>query len=206
MAELGKTVLMTQIDDEQGRLWQSALLSQGLEVFWEASDTDLVELLKSMKSNNLVMPDLLLMDMGIKSPNSETLQAGLVCQWCTKNQPKLKVVLFNPRQDRIKEVERGWAIRRGAVDVLPKLYQGNLVATVKLVVDTVRSPFSEDALQSVVLTAPQNVVEFTTEIQLRNPEITPEPSVSAPPQKANETARRPSGLIYRGVKVKNNNG
>ena len=75
-------------------------------------------------------PDLLIMDMAIKSPRSETLQSSSVCQWLTKQKALTKVVLFNPRQEKIKDIEHSWAIRRGASDVLPRLSPENLMAEV----------------------------------------------------------------------------
>jgi len=201
MAEFKQTVLMTQLDDEQGRIWQSALISQEIEVLWEASDTDLVELLKSMQANGIAMPDLLLMDMAIKSPNSQILQSGLVCQWCAKNEPKLKVVLFNPRQDKIKEVERGWAIRRGAVDVLPKLYQSNLLSSVKRVVDEIRAPWLEERLKALVESAPtdESASSPISEVPTgKSGDITKAATSSESTNKSN----KPSGMIYRGVRVK----
>jgi hypothetical protein len=128
MAEKKKAVLMMHTDQEQGQLWQTALATQQLDVTWEVSAFDLVRYLENC--DRQVLPDLLLMDMALKSPSSETLQSSSVCQWVNKQQVPIKVVLFNPRQERIKDIEHSWALRRGAADVLPRLSRENLMAGV----------------------------------------------------------------------------
>ncbi|TYQ28511.1 hypothetical protein [Pseudanabaena sp. UWO310] len=128
MAELKKAVLMMHTDRVQGELWKTALLTQQLDVIWENIPLDLVVYLEKFDRQKL--PDLLIMDMAIKSPNSETLQSSSVCQWLSKQQVPTKVVLFNPRQEKIKDIEHSWALRRGASDVLPRLSPENLMAEV----------------------------------------------------------------------------
>jgi CheY-like chemotaxis protein len=128
MAEPKKAVLMMHTDQAQGELWQTALVTQQLDVVWENTSLDLVQYLEKCDRQNL--PDLLIMDMAIKSPSSETLQSSSVCQWISKKQAPTKVVLFNPRQEKIKDIEHSWALRRGASDVLPRLSPENLMAEV----------------------------------------------------------------------------
>jgi hypothetical protein len=128
MAEQKKAVLMMHTDQEQGQLWQTALATQQLDIIWEKTQLDLVQFLGGC--DRQFLPDLLIMDMSIKSPNSETLQSSSVCQWVNKQQVPIKVVLFNPRQERIKDIEHSWALRRGASDVLPRLSRENLMAEV----------------------------------------------------------------------------
>ncbi len=128
MAEIKKAVLMMHTDQAQGELWQTALATQQLDVIWENISLDLVQYLEKCDRHEL--PDLLIMDMAIKSPSSETLQSSSVCQWLTKQKAPTKVVLFNPRQEKIKDIEHSWAIRRGASDVLPRLSPENLMAEV----------------------------------------------------------------------------
>ncbi len=146
MAEQRKAVLMMHIDQEQGHLWQTALATQQIEVIWEKLPVDIVKYLESCGEN---MPDLLIMDMAIKSPNSETLQSPSVCQWVTKQKVDLKVVLFNPRQDRIKDIERSWALRRGAADVLPRLSAVNLITDVARITGLIGCSFMAKPLAQV---------------------------------------------------------
>jgi hypothetical protein len=128
MAETKKAVLMMHTDQAQGELWHTALATQQLDVIWENISLDLVQYLEKCDRHEL--PDLLIMDMAIKSPSSETLQSSSVCQWLTKQKAPTKVVLFNPRQEKIKDIEHSWAIRRGASDILPRLSPENLMAEV----------------------------------------------------------------------------
>ncbi|MFN5613690.1 MAG: hypothetical protein ACK491_20155, partial [Pseudanabaena sp.] len=128
MSETKKAVLMMHTDQAQGELWKTALATQQLDVIWENISLDLVQYLEKCDRHEL--PDLLIMDMAIKSPSSETLQSSSVCQWLIKQKAPTKVVLFNPRQEKIKDIEHSWAIRRGASDVLPRLSPENLMAEV----------------------------------------------------------------------------
>lgn len=208
MAELQKTVLMVHLDEEQGKIWQLAIASQQIEVVWEPIDIDFVELLKSTKQNNLPLPDLLLMDIGIKAPNSQTLQSSSVCQWCSKNHPALKVVLFNPRLDRIKEMEHNWAVRRGAVDVLPRLTSENLTVAVARLTSALGVILVEAPLHEIAQTIP--AWEGTVpgkEIDINRNIATSQENLVA---KTNRLSEKPKesvikeddGLIYRGVRVK----
>lgn len=146
MAEQRKAVLMMHIDQDQGQLWQTALATQQIEVVWEKLPVDIVKYLENCQEK---MPDLLIMDMAIKSPNSETLQSPSVCQWVTKQNVDLKVVLFNPRQDRIKDIERSWALRRGAADVLPRLSAVNLITDVARITALIGCSFMAHPLAQV---------------------------------------------------------
>jgi len=102
MAETKKAVLMMHTDQAQGELWKTALATQQLDVIWENISLDLVQYLEKCDRHEL--PDLLIMDMAIKSPSSETLQSSSVCQWLIKQKAPTKVVLFNPRQEKIKDM------------------------------------------------------------------------------------------------------
>jgi len=128
MAETKKAVLMMHTDRAQGELWQTALATQQLDVIWENISLDLIQYLEKCDRQNL--PNLLIVDMAIKSPSSETLQSSSVCQWLAKQQVATKVVLFNPRQEKIKDFEHNWALRRGAADILPRLSPENLISEV----------------------------------------------------------------------------
>jgi len=127
MTEIQKKVLVTQLSEGQGKLWQAALTSQKLEVFWQPAGIDIVELFQQIQKEGRELPNLLIMDMGITNPNSTSLQAVSVCRWCAEHQPNLKVILTNPRQDKIKSVERKWANRQGAAGLLPRLYKDTIL-------------------------------------------------------------------------------
>ncbi len=202
MSETKKTVLMSQLDVEQGKIWQAALESQQLEVVWESTDTDLVELLISKSQSATVLPDLLLIDTSLKSPNSKTLQSSSVCSWCSKNSPNLKIILFNPRQDKIRDIERGWAVRRGATDILPKLTQDNLTTSVARVTDSLSSVLNQEPLQAIALSLPvsNTPTEFSQKLleESRAKVDGNYKTTKVPEDKNNEE----DYFIYRGVKVK----
>jgi hypothetical protein len=197
MAESKKTVLMTHLDLEQGEIWQTALAHQGVEVIWDTVNLDLVEHLSKLQElSNL--PDLLLMDSGVKSPKAEVLQSGSVCQWISKYKVPLKVILFNPRNERIKDVEYNWATRRGASDLLPRLSGENLVSLVSKVTDTLGCNFVQDPIERI---ADQMFLQkSSSEPAKPNPKDLVQADVSG--QVVAAVDPDDSGFMYRGVRIR----
>ncbi len=135
MAE--KKVLVTQLSEEQQKLWQSLLLSQGIKVTSASANSDLVLALEQMPKESL--PNLLLIDIGMTTANSTSLQARAICRWCADNHPDIKVILTNPREDQVKNVGLRWATRQGAVDLLPRLHSQTLVESMSKVLSALGS-------------------------------------------------------------------
>lgn len=107
-------------------MWHNALSSHRLEV-WAAPETeDLLKLLEQKRESKQPLPELIISDIGIRYEGGTSLLATELCKWCADYAPELKVLLVNPRQVQIKEVEKRWAIRRGAIDLLPKISIDNL--------------------------------------------------------------------------------
>jgi CheY-like chemotaxis protein len=202
MAEKRKAVLMMHIDQAQGELWRTALSSQQLDVTWENVSLDLVQYLEKCDRQNI--PDLLIMDMAIKSPNSETLQSSSVCQWLSKNEIGTKVVLFNPRQEKIKDIEHSWALRRGASDILPRLSPENLMAEVARVTALIGCSLSSQPLEKIA----KNVVTYPTQTKDsrndRNVEVVKTSSVSTTKNnsKDNQKSDDSAVVMYRGVRIR----
>ncbi len=204
MAEQKKAVLMVHIDQYQGQLWQAALETQQLEVTWESPNCDLVQYLEQCDRQNL--PNLLLMDIALKSPNSETLQSSSVCQWVKKQQADTKVVLFNPRQERIKDIEHSWAIRRGAADVLPRLLRDNLISEIARVTALIGCSLIAQPLEAIAIsmdgvsTVPQEktvAVKSVDAVKVNSkPEITNNPNNLKVDTKSDTT------IMYRGVRIR----
>ncbi len=121
-----KSVLLAQLSAEQSLMWHNVLSSHHLEV-WAASETeDLLKLLDQKRQSKQRLPQLIISDIGLRYGGGTSLLATELCKWCTDHAPELKVLLVNPRQIQIKEVEKRWAIRRGAIDLLPKISLENL--------------------------------------------------------------------------------
>lgn len=154
MAQYQRTVLIAHQDSEQGKAWKLALETQNLKVNQVEAHVEIAGLLDTMKRLKVPLPTLILIDIGIKSQPpgqfSESPQAETVCRWIWKNQAEIKVVVLSSKLDEISEIERGWAKRRGAVDVLPKLYQENLMANIRGITDILSCDFLPDSLQLVV--------------------------------------------------------
>ena len=201
MAEQKKAVLMVHIDQNQGQLWQTALETQQLEVTWESPTCDLVQYLEQCDRQHL--PHLLLMDMALKSPNSETLQSSSVCQWVKKQQADIKVVLFNPRQERIKEIEHSWAIRRGAADVLPRLSRDNLISEIARVTALIGYSLIVQPLEAIAI----GMDGVSTVAQENNVMVTSVDAVKV--NSKTEIANNPkvdpksdTTIMYRGVRIR----
>jgi len=206
MAEQKKAVLMMHTDQAQGELWQTALATQQLEVIWENISLDLVQYLE--KCDRQQLPDLLIMDMAIKSPTSETLQSSSVCQWISKQQAPTKVVLFNPRQERIKDIEHSWALRRGASDVLPRLSPENLMAEVARVTALIGCSLISQPLEKIAKSLGANTASMQpraselavkSEVEALKPSSKSETKNSS---KANQKSDAGEVVMYRGVRIR----
>jgi CheY-like chemotaxis protein len=204
MAESKKAVLMMHTDQAQGELWQTALATQQLDVIWENISLDLVRYLEKCDRNEL--PDLLIMDMAIKSPSSETLQSSSVCQWLTKQQAPTKVVLFNPRQEKIKDIEHSWAIRRGASDVLPRLSPENLMAEVARVTALIGCSLISQPLEKIA----RSFGASAGASQVKQSELIITPDLNEPKAKSeaknnskpNQKSDSGEVAMYRGVRIR----
>ena len=192
MAEQKKAVLMMHSDQEQGQLWQTALATQQLDVIWERIPLDLVQYLGKCDRQNL--PDLLIIDMGIKSPSSETLQSSSVCQWVAKQQVSVKVVLFNPRQERIKDIEHSWALRRGADDVLPRLSRENLMAEVARVTALIGCSLISQPLENIA----NSLAASSSSVQESELTLSPDLILT----KDNLKPDQKDTVMYRGVRIR----
>lgn len=200
MSEQKKAVLMMHTDQGQGQLWQTALATQQLEVIWEKASIDLKQYLETCDQQYL--PDLLLVDMAIKSPNSEMLQSSSVCQWASKNNSMTKIVLFNPRQEKIKDIEHSWALRRGASDVLPRLSSENLIAEVARVTALIGCSLDTSPLEKIMRTISSN----SSQASLKNPEAIADeaeaPNRSTTKNKSKSDADTKGSVMYRGVIIR----
>ncbi len=121
-----KSVLLAQLSEEQSLIWHNVLSSHQLEV-WAAPETeDLLKLLQQKHQSHQALPSLIIADIGIRYGGGTSLLATELCKWSAETAPDLKILLVNPRQNKIKEVEKRWATRRGAIDLLPKVSLDNI--------------------------------------------------------------------------------
>ncbi len=145
-----KSVLLAQLSEEQSLMWHNALSSHQLEV-WAAPETeDLLKLLDQKRQSKQSLPQLIISDIGIRYGGGTSLLATELCKWCADHAPELKVLLINPRQAQIKEVEKRWAIRRGAIDLLPKISLENLNSAFKVVAQALAIEIKPEALTSAI--------------------------------------------------------
>jgi len=146
MAGLQKKVLISQLSEEQQKLWQTALTSQNVNTITEPATSDLVKVLEQMSKTGEPLPNLLLMDIGMTTANSTSLQARSVCRWCADHHPDLKVILTNPREEQVKSVGLRWALRQGAIDLLPRLHSLTGVESVTKVLEVLETNVNQDSL------------------------------------------------------------
>ncbi len=144
-----------QMSSEQEQLWQKALSSQRLEVLVESPDSNILHTLRQKQRDDQPLPDLILVDIGIRHANSSTLVASTLCRWCAEHHPSTKVVMTSSRQAMVKKTEKYWATRQGAVDLLPMLQQDNLVATVSKLGEIIGFKVQDAPLQELASTLAQ---------------------------------------------------
>ncbi|AHB88206.1 hypothetical protein NK55_04410 [Thermosynechococcus sp. NK55a] len=177
------TIFMIQALQRQGEIWHNILSSQSITVIWENLDADVLTLLEEMEAAGLALPQLLLLDMGMTVTNPYRF-----CQVAQSRFPGMPVVITAGQDRQISAVERRWALRMGAVDLLPRIEESSLIATavshltrVLEILDAL--PIQQDALMQSLscLTAPTPV---------------PTPSVPAPLPLA-----APPNTQYRGIRT-----
>lgn len=147
---MAKSILLAQLSEEESLIWHTTLSSHNLEV-WAAPDSEnLLKLLEQKQQSQQNLPSLIISDIGIRYGGGTSLLATELCKWCTENAPETKVLLINPRQSQIKEVEKRWATRRGAVDLLPKTSLDNLAIAFETVATTLGIEINPDSLASII--------------------------------------------------------
>ena len=131
-------------------MWHNALSSHHLEV-WAASESeDLLKLLDQKLHSKQSLPQLIISDIGIRYGGGTSLLATELCKWCADHASELKVLLVNPRQTQIKEVEKRWAIRRGAIDLLPKISLENLNSAFSVAAQALAIEIKPEALNAAI--------------------------------------------------------
>lgn len=147
---MAKSVLLAQLSEEESLIWHNTLSSHNIEV-WAAPDSEnLLKLLEQKQQSQQSLPSLIISDIGIRYGGGTSLLATELCKWCTENAPETKVLLINPRQTQIKEVEKRWATRRGAVDLLPKTSLDNLAIAFETAAKSLDIVINEESLTLVV--------------------------------------------------------
>jgi signal transduction histidine kinase len=145
-----KSVLLAQLSEEQSLMWHNALSSHQLEVWAAPESEDLLKLLDQKHQSNQPLPELIISDIGIRYGGGTSLLATELCKWCADNAPALKVLLVNPRQVQIKEVEKRWATRRGAIGLLPKVSVDNLSSAFEVAARALELEVKPEALTNAI--------------------------------------------------------
>jgi len=147
---MAKSVLLAQLSEEQSLMWHSVLSSHELEVWASPETEDLLKMLDQKYQAKQPLPELIISDIGIRYGGGTSLLATELCKWCAENAPELKVLLVNPRQAQIKEVEKRWATRRGAIDLLPKVSIDNLNVAFDVAAQALALEVNTEALTSAI--------------------------------------------------------
>jgi hypothetical protein len=202
---------MAYLDQEQGNVWKLALETQKIQVNLTKADLELAMLLDTMIQNQVPLPDLILIDIDIKSKPadrfSERPQAETVCRWIWKTQSATKVVILNSQVSEISESQYKWGIRQGAAAILPKLDRENIFTNIQKINHILACEFLATPLQSVASVLPSRTsdpVETEELVPLNPQEIDRSNSRDrdiSPPQAAIPDDDYDE-IIYRGVRMK----
>lgn len=144
------SVLLTQLSEEQSLIWHKALSSHQLEVWAAPESQDLLKILEQKRQAQQNLPELIISDIGVRYAGGTSLLATELCKWCADYAPQVKVLLVNPRQSQIKEVEKRWAIRRGAIDLLPKISVENFYSSFLVVAQALKLEVKGDELKTAI--------------------------------------------------------
>ncbi len=147
---MAKSVLLAQLSEEQSLMWHSVLSSHELEVWASPETEDLLKMLDQKYQSKQPLPELIISDIGIRYGGGTSLLATELCKWCAEKAPQSKVLLVNPRQVQIKEVEKRWATRRGAIDLLPKVSTDNLNAAFDIAAQALELEVDTESLTSAI--------------------------------------------------------
>lgn len=147
---LVKSVLLAQLSEEQSLIWHKALSSHQLEVWAAPKSQDLLKILDQKLQAKQPLPELIISDIGVRYGGGTSLLATELCKWCADHASQLKVLLVNPRQTQIKEVEKRWATRRGAIDLLPKISIDNLSSAFTIAAQALGIEVNPEALQTAI--------------------------------------------------------
>jgi CheY-like chemotaxis protein len=162
-------VLITHVPEEQGVLWRAILESQGInahfEVNWRIFNPNLLEYLKRLALTDEALPDMLMLDMGVKVSGSEELQSGEVCRWCSKHYPHIRIFLLGSNSDKVPDLAKRWGLRRGAVDVLPKLSRENLLISTVRVTSVLGCALSATPLKNIAAIMPSTLEQRQKELE-----------------------------------------
>jgi signal transduction histidine kinase len=145
-----KSVLLAQLSEEQSLMWHTAFSSHQIEVWASPETEDLLKLLDQKRLSDQSLPQLIISDIGIRYGGGTSLLATELCKWCADHAPELKVLLVNPRQSQIKEVEKRWATRRGAINLLPKISPDNLSSAFEIVAQALGIEIKPEALATAI--------------------------------------------------------
>ncbi|WP_126386660.1 sensor histidine kinase [Pseudanabaena sp. ABRG5-3] len=147
---MAKSVLLAQLSEEQSMMWHKALSSHQLEVWAAPESQDLLKLLAQKFQAQQPLPELIISDIGVRYGGGTSLLATELCKWCAEHVPHVRVLLVNPRQTQIKEVEKRWATRRGAIDLLPKISIDNLSYAFTIAAQVLGIEVKSESLQTVI--------------------------------------------------------
>jgi len=139
-----------QMSSEQEQLWYKALVSQQLQVKIEPADANILQILRQKQRDEQELPQLILIDIGIRHANSSTLVASTVCRWCAEHHPQTKVVMTSSRQAAVKKTEKYWATRQGAVELLPMVRRDTLLPSMTRLAELVPFTLQNAPLQKIV--------------------------------------------------------
>ncbi|MFN3360711.1 MAG: hypothetical protein ACK421_04680 [Pseudanabaenaceae cyanobacterium] len=180
------TALIAYLQNRESLLWQAILKLQRVDVVVKKHLDNIYAYLRT------TTPQLLLIDYGAQTEN--TLICGSVCRWAQSHMKELQIFIVNPLHPQVTELERRWAIRRGAVDFLPKLTTQNALDSIGKVLTTIGQEVDEYVMPTIF----SLIAKYNPE---PSEETMPEEGRKEQEEETEVQAQKEDYIIYRGVKV-----
>ncbi len=193
------SALIAYTGRNEGLLWQAILKLQGIDAVFKPLMDNAYEYLRASNPNILLM--------SINANNDNVLISGGICRWCQSNLRDTKVFLVNPQKLEVSDLERRWATRRGAIDVLPQLSTQNATQSIREVLTSVGKSPKEEVIPILMnlidkynpspsIPLENSITEQTDEENTAGKTQSQEITNSSHDENKNEEY-----IIYRGIKV-----
>lgn len=118
-------ILLLHTISEQEKEWLKILDSPKISLNILSPDTDIVELLDTWQKSKIALPDLILLDMMVKTPDGHFIQVNSLSRWCKQNKISLHIIGLYGQQEKISNLELNMAKYLNLTDIFPKINLDN---------------------------------------------------------------------------------
>lgn len=125
MSQSKPKVLLINTDLNQQKEWIKILNSEQIKLEIESSDINIIELLEDWQQKKISLPELVLLNMNLKTSDGQFLQISSLSHWCKQKKISISIIALNEKQDKISKIEKKWANHQGLIDIFPKIKEQN---------------------------------------------------------------------------------